>query len=195
MKFRIFADTHLNSPIEIFRNEVVTEPANENTILVGDILDFAASKKEELPSLKKIFIELKNRHGDNYIIGNHCRMGINNETIIKQTEFGTRICFVHGDIEANEERWTKYRQKGHGASFFKRKFIIPFIREAEEIIDRKPKKEILDRMVLKAVEHKCTVYVAGHFHPKETIDLIHSYMGNTVRIIILPRGLTEIEIS
>ncbi len=195
MKFRLFADTHLGSPIEILRDGILTEPAHANTLFLGDILDFAASKKEDLFNLNKLFVELKNRHGDNYIIGNHERMGVENEIVIKQTEFGTRICFVHGDIEANKERWIRYRQKSPGASWFKRKFIIPFIREAEEIIDRKPKKEILDRMVLKAVEHKCTVYVAGHFHVKETIDLIHSHMGHTVRIIILPRGFTELEIE
>jgi predicted phosphodiesterase len=195
MKFRLFADTHLNSPIEILRHEVLTEPPHENTLFLGDILDFANSKKDDLETLETFYQMLKSKHGENYIVGNHCRKTIINETVIKTTEYGTRICFVHGDIEANPERWIEYRQKPHGAGWFKRKFIIPFIREAEEIIERKPKKENIERLCAKANSHNCSVIILGHHHPKEMIDFVHTYLGRAIRIIILPRGLTELEIE
>jgi hypothetical protein len=137
MKLKIFCDTHLGSPIEMKPDGLFK--ADENTILAGDIIDLSNVKNKMIGYYKELFDELRLIHGENYIIGNHEKMGTENEFVIKTTESGTRICILHGDIEANPKRWIRYRQEPHGAGWFKRKFIIPFIREAEEIVERKPK--------------------------------------------------------
>jgi hypothetical protein len=59
MKFRIFADTHIGSPIEILRSEVISEPVNENTIFLGDIIDLANCEKEKgKPTILKVKLGL-----------------------------------------------------------------------------------------------------------------------------------------
>jgi len=184
MKYKIYADCHLGSPIEI-KPDGLFDPSG-NTILLGDIVDLANCENkmvEYYNNLRHQFIRI---HKDNYIDGNHERIySFTNNFVIKNN-----IIFAHGDLEANFEKWVKYRQKSHGAGWFKRKFIIPFIREAEEIINRKPKEEFLLGAWNLAKLSKCTTYVCGHFHPKEKIDIF--YRG--VRIIIVPRGMTELEL-
>jgi predicted phosphodiesterase len=191
MKLKIFCDTHLGSTIEMKPDGLFI--ADENTILAGDIVDMSNVKHKMIGYYKELYDELRMIHGDNYIIGNHEKMGTENEFVIKTTESGTRICILHGDIEANPKRWIRYRQEPHGAGWIKRTFLIPLIREAEEIIERNPKKEILDRMAFKAYQLDCDVYVCGHFHSKEKLELSHFYLGKTYKIIILPRGMTELE--
>jgi UDP-2,3-diacylglucosamine pyrophosphatase LpxH len=190
MKFKVYADTHIFSPIEICREEVNNEPAAVNTLFIGDIIDLANVAKNQVETARAAFRFLDMKHGDNYICGNHSRMTTQNEAIMRTTESGTRIIFVHGDIEANPTKWRQYRAQPHGASAFKRKFVIPFIKEAEAIIDRKLKPEVLDNIVKLCESYNCNVYVCGHYHP-ETVQEIN-YKGK--RIIILKRGLNEIEI-
>lgn len=191
MKYKIYDDLHIGSPIEMLRNEISAEPAHENTILIGDIVDGANCLKSELDKNRSFLEMLLRIHKHNYVFGNHERMGSSlKNCVIKTNESGKRIVFAHGDLESNPDKWIEYRSREWGAGLFKRTFIVPFIREAEEILNRKPKKDFLKRAADLAKLNNCTTYVCGHFHPKEIVDV--SFDG--VHIIILKRGMTEIEI-
>lgn len=183
MKYVLYADLHLGSPIEIKPEKLFI--AGENKILLGDIVDLANCKKDTVQYYRELHDELIGIHGYQYIRGNHERLVIQNEIITRNG-----VLFAHGDLEANPERWAKYRKKSHGAGWFKRKFIVPFIREAEEIIDRKPKQDFLDRAAGLATVNYCHTYVCGHFHVDEVTIVNHK----NIKIVLLPRGKTEIEL-
>lgn len=183
MKYKIYADIHLGSPIEI-KPDGLFNP-HQQTKLIGDIVDLASCEKKMVGYYQELWLNLKTIHGKNFIDGNHDRNSVVDELIIENG-----IVFAHGDLQANPERWTEYRAKSHGAGWFKRTFVVPFIREAEEIIDRKPKKEFLERASALAIKNNCHTYIAGHFHPKQVVETKY----NNIRIIIVPRGLTEIDI-
>lgn len=190
MKFKIYCDTHIGSPIEMLLDEVIDEPIHENTLFLGDIVDGANCKKDEVLKYRVLLKTLQGRHSGNILVGNHERDGVMDEVVVKVTERGEKIIFAHGDMQANPKKWAEYRMKPWGAGLFKRKVIIPFIREAEEIINRKPKQEFLDRVIALCDRHNANTYVCGHFHVKETITLRH----NGARIILLPRGCTVLDL-
>lgn len=182
-KYKIYADTHLMSPIEILVEEVINEPKDPNTIFLGDIIDAANCKKSEVHLAKKAMDDLILRHGENYISGNHSRNFLCYKDLVKDG-----VVFTHGDLEADFDKWAKYRFEPWGASNFKRTFIIPFIREAEKIVNRRPKESFLEAAAKLALNKDCHTYVCGHFHPDKLIDTV--YKG--IRIVIVPRGITQI---
>jgi predicted phosphodiesterase len=185
MLLRIYSDLHLGSPIEIKRKKLLEEFPRNNVLLLGDIVDLANCKKSETALYFKMLQDLTDEHRGNYIYGNHERMVPTDMYILGET-----FIAVHGDLQANPVKWKKYRSEPWGAGFFKRKFIIPFIHEAEEIIDRKPKADFLERAWEVARYHQKQIFICGHFHPDKTIDMM--YKG--IRIIIVPRGYTELDI-
>lgn len=183
MKYTIYCDTHIGSPIQIMNDLLLKEPAHVDTLFLGDIFDLANASKKDLPGLVYQYNQFKKTHGSNYIDGNHERVSTRNDIIVRG-----RTVFAHGDFEANPTRWLKYRKKHQGAGVFKRKFIIPFIREAEEVIERSPNHEFLDRAASLAKSINCDKYVCGHFHPSKLITIYHK----GVYVYILPRGITEL---
>lgn len=189
--FDLYADTHVYSPIVTAAN-VTTIKAHENLILLGDIIDLANAAKKDVNEARELYHLLKLRHGKNYVDGNHERMTTKLTFVLKKDSKGNLVLFTHGDLESNREKWTEYRQKEHGAGAFKRKVIIPFIREAEEIIERKPKKDFLDRAARLCKMNGAKTYVCGHFHVDKLMPVTHEYEGETFQIILVPRGYTRL---
>ena len=185
--YTVYCDLHIFSPIEMMAEELINLLPSPYIILNGDIVDRAGCKKSEVDAATALYRRLKKAHGDNYVDGNHERAGFGNVMTIRNTDSGKAI-FAHGDLESNLLKWNEYRNQPHGAGFFKRKFIIPFIREAEEIIDRKPKKDFLDNVAVLCADWGAKIFVAGHFHVKEKVEVIHK----GIRVIILPRGKTTL---
>jgi UDP-2,3-diacylglucosamine pyrophosphatase LpxH len=179
-------DLHIGSPIQIMEDQYMNVQSDENTFFLGDIIDLANCKKSEIKKYQDVYLQLKRKHGENIIPGNHERSGIS-EHVIKRPNFVA----VHGDLQANLKRWTEYRSKPHGAGFLKRTFLVPFIREAEMIVERKPKSDFLDRAADFSLAFGMNTYICGHFHPKNKIEIMHK----GVRIIILPRGITKLDLS
>ena len=176
-----YSDLHVGSKIEMLRDEIVSIWPDDHVHLIGDIVDMANCKKSEVSFYREIHDRLKARHGKRFIRGNHERMTILNEIIIGDTWVA-----AHGDMEANPEHWIKYRSKSHGAGFFKRNLVVPFIKEVEDVIERKPKLEFLERASKLAKLHGKQNYICGHFHPEKLIR--EFYDG--VNIYIIPRGKT-----
>lgn len=192
IKKKFYVDTHLGSPIEMCVAEVVNEPASSDTHLLGDIVDLANAAYSDLPKYEALHTSLKMKHGENYFDGNHERCDKVNEVIVETNSHSDRWLFAHGDLEANPTKWEAYRQKSHGAGAFKRKFIIPFIAEAEKVINRADMKpDFLERVYQLCQTHSANHYVCGHFHPPRMIVTV--YKGITV--IVLPRGCTILDLD
>eukprot|EP00027_Filamoeba_sp_ATCC50430_P003160 CAMPEP_0168556808 /NCGR_PEP_ID=MMETSP0413-20121227/9082_1 /TAXON_ID=136452 /ORGANISM="Filamoeba nolandi, Strain NC-AS-23-1" /LENGTH=172 /DNA_ID=CAMNT_0008587783 /DNA_START=44 /DNA_END=562 /DNA_ORIENTATION=- len=160
-----------------------------NEIYLGDNIDMANCLKSEIEKAQKEHDDLKSVYQERMVTGNHSRTLPIGEYYIVNGEFGRVFC-THGDREANEEYWKAYRSKPKGAGFLKRTFWVPALEIFEDIYDRSIHTEIFDRMASVAKSNNCTAYICGHFHPKEVIDVMH----NDVRILVLPRGRTELDL-
>lgn len=190
MKYTLVADTHLFSKYEVngIRRKVLDLPVNQNTILLGDVVDLSCCDKKSLQEANRVHSYLEAKHGENYIDGNHNPMYSYGSHVIKND-----IYFTHGDIHANPDKWVKYRKKHlekQGAGWFKKLFIMNTVSLFNELIGGKPKQEFFERAAARAKFHECHTYVGAHFHPKQQIDVIY----NGVRIIIVKQGITEIEL-
>ena len=181
MKLRIYTDLHLFSPMDS------TIPINkvDESIFIGDVVDFANCKKSDHDRAMRIYYHLR-ENALLWIDGNHSRMSINND-IIKIGE----VMLVHGDTEAwGEKRAIKYRSKPHCAGWFKRNLWVRALKNFEKIGKNKPSKKMIKNLVAHAKFRNCNTIICGHTHPRDTYDRIN----NGVRVIVLKRGLTEIEV-
>lgn len=190
MKYMPVADTHLFSKYEVpnIRQKVLDLPANENTILLGDIVDLSCCDKKNLDRARAVERDLLLKHGTNYLDGNH-----DPEYPIGTFKIINGIYFSHGDIDANPIKWSKYRRnhlKNQGAGWFKKLFIMNTVSLFNELVGGKPKLDFFVRASHEAKKYNCHTYVGAHFHPKQLIDV--NYDG--IRIVVVPQGITEIEL-
>lgn len=189
MLYTIVADTHIGSKYQVdsdIIDEVMHLPKDDNTILVGDIVDRTCAPKDNLvgiASIEKFFIDT---HGDNYLDGNHeARCAVANGLFLRG------LFFTHGDNEADPKKWRNYRASHkYGAGLFKRIAIMPFISLFNELVGGKPKEDFYKRAASRARMNRCHTYICGHFHPKKLIDT--TYEG--IRIIVVPQGITRIDL-
>lgn len=190
MKYTLVADTHLFSKYEVpnIRQRVLDLPANENTILLGDIVDLSCCDKNSLQNANRVHEYLEEKHGTNYLDGNH-----DPEYPIGTFKILNSIYITHGDLEANPEKWPQYRKKHlkkQGAGWLKKLFIMNTVSLFNELIGGRPKIEFFQRAAKRAKANNCHTYICGHLHPKKLIDV--NYDG--IRIVVVPQGITEIEL-
>lgn len=190
MKYTLVADTHLYSKYEVpnIRQRVLDLQANDNTMLLGDIVDLSCCDKNSLQNANRVHEYLEAKHGDNYLDGNH-----DPEYPIGTFKIIHGIYFTHGDIDANPIKWSKYRRnhlKKQGAGWFKKLFIMNTVSLFNELLGGKPKPDFFVRASVEAKKYNCHTYVGAHFHPKQLIDV--NYDG--IRIVVVPQGITEVEL-
>lgn len=191
MKLIVGNDLHLGSKHathtwEDFLDVIEVFP---NTILNGDIFDFANCKRKDVELWKSRALQIKaivEAGGGHYILGNHSLNQIDapNHVIIDG------VYITHGDYMFwSKEKADAYRNKKPGAGFLKR-WITPVYDQLRHFADGGP-NELFFKNADKIIEqYKPRAIVVGHRHPKENI--IFDYKG--VRCYILKRGIQEIEI-
>jgi UDP-2,3-diacylglucosamine pyrophosphatase LpxH len=181
MTLKIYTDVHLFSPM--YDNTKLNDV--EESYFIGDVIDFANCKKDELGKAQITYSALKHR-AKGWVDGNHEATSVNNEIIIV-----ANTLMVHGDFESwGEKKAMKYRTKSHGAGFFKRQMWVKALRGFEKMYSPKPSKKMLKRMLEMAKKHKVKTVICGHLHPHKTYDRVFG----GVRMIVLKRGYNEIEV-
>lgn len=187
MKLRIYCDIHLYSPMDL--KIPITDL--EKSIFIGDNVDLANCKKKDHERAMITYNHLK-IHSKHWIDGNHERMRENNDYIkMYENKNMDHIMLVHGDFEAwGIDRAQKYRLKKHCAGWFKRNLWVRALKNFEKIGKHKPSKKMIKNLVAHAKFLNCKTIICGHKHPKDTYD----YMHDGVRVIVLKRGLTEIDV-
>jgi hypothetical protein len=191
---KVGADNHCGSPIELltiaqYKTKVMWFERNGVLYIdLGDNVDLAGAEENDLGELKQLRLWLLEKLGKRYRDGNHGRV----EPRDKYYRINDDL-FGHGDeIKWGKKKSMKYRAKPHGASKFKRKFIIPLIEWAEQFgvnrVTRKMKKNV--RKLL--IEKGCTTYHCGHVHVKELtiVDL-----GNGLTLKVYPRGFSDVKLG
>jgi predicted phosphodiesterase len=152
---------------------------NPSTYLTGDIIDLARCEKNELDKYMKLATELhEGTCKGRYLSGNHEGWHIPTNDII----IGN-VLLTHGDLAVDSAKWSDYRNKelGRGSGFF------------QWVIDKRYGHISKDEARLLAEYSKsrhCNVCISGHVHPKKIFD----EMVDGVRVIVLPRGVTTLEV-
>lgn len=186
MKYRIFSDTHIGSKYN--DNPTLLDQIDESdpsdTILLGDIVDLACCPKEKVNDLRQYQLQLLNKFNERYVSGNHCLLISN----LKYIENG--ILFTHGDLISNFDKWWPYRKKSPGAGKLKLLWVslvdnMDWLKE-----NMIPKESVFEKAADLAKNHDCNTIVMGHFHPSKVITRQY----DDIKIIIVPKGLTEIEL-
>lgn len=185
MKLNIYTDVHLYSPA--YDGTQIKDV--ENSYFIGDIVDLANCKKEDIAKCMTMRNAMKvNSKG--WIDGNHERISLSNDNI-HLTRVLTRVVMVHGDFEAwGDERAVKYRSKSHGAGFLKRQLWTRALKFFEDIWPVKVSKKMITNLHATAVNHSSDIIIAGHVHPSQRFDKVI----DGVRIIVLKRGHNIVEI-
>lgn len=151
-------------------------------ILLGDIFDLACCKKSKVPELEYLMNKYSTIFGVDYIMGNHERNGLEDRVISYRTKAGKYYAFTHGDLISDYDKWSKYRLKPRGASFFQLLFT-KFLDDLDHLKAKRPLPEgFIERAYEYCVKNKVDGVVCGHFHPEE--ERRYFYQGKT--IIILP---------
>lgn len=191
MRFSVWTDVHMYAPNSLFKTpeEFLSRlnPKDPNEYMLGDVVDLANCKNKDVEEAGKARLRLKEVYGKRWIDGNHCRISRTNDLIFPKAG----VVMAHGDFESwGAEKAIEYRSKPHGAGLFKRKLLVRAIEAYEKSVGRTLDQQFIENAVKLAKSHGCHTYVAGHLHPKEIIDIV----ADSIRIIIVPRGKTEIEI-
>lgn len=190
-KFTVVNDCHYGSRYQDdprILDKLLLLPADANTVFIGDNVDLACCPKSDVKNLEKLELSFHLKHGKNYDHGNHERISLEYKYIIKETASGSRVLFVHGDLEGNPVKWHDYRGKSHGASLLK--LAATFVFDGMDWLkDKRPLPDgFLDRAAYLAMRMRCQYYVCGHFHPLEKRE----YDQSGIKIIIMNRGINEL---
>lgn len=194
MKFNVIADTHYfgADPVKEDFSQLLKKIDDyfSKTIILGDFIDLKNCEKKKLHEAKSLFKLYKDSMGAKYLNGNHeCQQDID----VPLVTLG--IGFMHGDRIFNgflghiESR----RHPLDGAGKFQRllKGAFSKLRNVVEWNDDKLDREDVKYEISKiAKEYGLHTIVCGHCHPSHVIDR----MVEGIRIIIVPRGITTLEL-
>lgn len=180
MNFKIYNDIHLFAPHVLN----VEFDYSSNVILNGDIVDLVNCKKKDVEKAESFITHLVGIYGSRYVSGNH---DPHDYMYYKQNG----VLFEHGDyIFWGSEKANKFRAKRPGAGWLRRNLGVPLANTV------RPKyRELSDLEINRCMDsmhvHTCHTIVLGHKHFDKIIDI----KVKEFRIIVLPRGVHEIDID
>ena len=181
MKYIVASDIHYfgADPLDI----VLPKEA----ILTGDIVDLKNCHYKELQSATNAYRKLKEIYGERYLNGNH-----EAQSDIEKPYIENGIAFFHGDsICYGMEESILQRSKKHGAGVIERWFKKKFSqgRKLNDFTENDLSKYVLG-LRRAFFGYQVHTIVIGHIHPNKLIDAKLPFG----RVIVVPRGITEIEI-
>lgn len=162
------------------------------TVAGGDIFCRANIKESYVPTqTSRIELEVE-RLGDMFLFGNHEKW--RDKDVMKKLTPAVGV--MHGDkIFWGDAKSEKYRNGKLGSGFLKRKVWTNALESIENGYDRKVNEEDLNRAFSVASQYGVRVLIVGHLHPRKTLiyDVVHA--EKRIRLIVLKRGLTTINLS
>ncbi|MCK4500372.1 hypothetical protein KAU11_07735 [Candidatus Babeliales bacterium] len=180
----VYADIHRGA-----RYEMPLE-YERGAIYLGDIYDLTGCKKKRVKYYLKQRAKLKAFAGDLYLDGNH----EGDPTTIDDKVVIGKVLYRHLDEECyGRKKTVKFRSKKLGKGFIGRTMSQSF----DSVRMLKPfhlSKAAKERMVDSCLDNNCHTIVGGHKHPHRLQDFLYTSTrrGVTIRIIVLPRGRTEL---
>jgi len=201
-------DTHILAPHSegITVDELIAlKKKYTHVILNGDIIDMTNCRKKLVGHGENLINILKQRFGDDYVLGNHEAMDIGKGYTVKEIN-GKKVLFLHGPgLFAKGEYWPVYyeidstlkwekKKRGRGrSSYWKYKMYRSFSKHKGG--NKRPKDKVIKRLFTVMEVMGCEVVVFGHTH--RTFDRwIADPIGSIKmkRIINTGKGITEVTI-
>lgn len=182
--YLIYADCHKYSK---FQSHTEFE---DGSIMLGDNIDAAGAHKSEVYLAEKEVETHIIKRGHKFICGNH-ELRLDR---IKDQYVTNNILFTHGHLEFwGWKKSVKYIKKSPGKGFFGR-FTSWFFDSVRSYKKLNMSDEQKDRCWQRCIDYNCHTIVLGHKHPKEVTQFLHTINGKTIRIFVLPRGMTRISL-
>lgn len=179
-KFKFFTDVH---EFGCYAMDCVWE-FGKDCYYLGDNVDLACCSYEDVKKAKKRLRFFKKKFGKRYISGNH---ELEKANVLKVG----KVLMAHGDyIFWPKVQADNYRARKPGINAFLQ-FVV-WLTVGKVLATRSwgISRLARHRAFKLAKQHGCHTVVCGHWHPKELQDITHK----GVRIVVLPRGKTEIEL-
>ena len=179
-KFVFFADIHKYGCYAI---DCELE-YHKDSYYLGDNIDLACCAHEDVFRAQEELAEIKEKFGDRYISGNHELEPGNHVKV-------GNVLLTHGDYVL----WPKaqadaYRARKPGIGPLARFLVWLSVGKLLALRDWKISRLGRHRCFKLAKEYGCDTIVIGHWHPLTIKDF--TFKG--IRIIVLPRGRTELEL-
>jgi len=185
MKVTVISDLHKGASYEVKcdMDLLIEQQKRIPTVWLGDNLDFRNCKKEMLPRLDSWYIQLKTYFGKFFLFGNH-----EDPTLIPSFVVINKTILIHSHLilwhKNKLNQWAKMFRRGKGTSLLSR-----LINWCRELNDREMKEEELEKLSTYALNEGYRRICIGHVHPHQILYCHH----NGVEIIVVPRGISEIE--
>lgn len=189
----VYSDIHWGHPYEkkeINHREILID---KDAVFLGDnwdIGDAPLKQLERLNSEREETIKKVREIGGIYVSGNHSLVPL----IYPRGDIriDNRVLYTHGDIiDYTLEGATKRREEKTPG---RNPLSWNMLKIARAIYPGGGKQMIgekyLRRAQVLAKENNCHTICLGHFHPRTLIDI----KDNGVRTIVVPRGITKIEL-
>lgn len=191
-EYTIYSDMHIGGPHQKnLLRDINNTKFTKNTVFIGDNFDFQHSQKRDLLKVvefrKKVEEKVKEAGGI-FLDGNH------ELHPLEKGEFHVvrdNTIFLHGDIvHWGFKKAKKYRDTKTCGNCDLAWGLLLAYRQFFDGGKESLKKKHIERAIHLAKKFNCKNIVFGHFHPKNLIVI----MKDGVRIIVVPRGISRIEL-
>jgi len=194
-KLYLYQDGHLGSTasswksVDEFLASFYQDSLAGLAIANGDNRDIICTANKHVPAMKAERVAFRAKYPRQCNSGNHSGepSQIGEVIIVHVTDKAGVVLYsiavTHGDALADYDRWLKYRQKAHGAGWFKRTFIVNAIETFEKLHDRKIKQKLITAAQDMCDELKVSKIIIGHFHHDELVQL-----GQQCTLQLMGRG-------
>jgi len=191
--YTVYADTHYYAPYE----SKIELQYNQNVYYIGDIFDLQNCKNKDVNLVIQEINDLRKRVGNRYVRGNHELNAFGDAD--KLEDYFTTIngvLFTHGHkyICYDDAKVKNWEQKNPGKNS-----ILRVLRKIKNVFEKEKDRldgRYIDNAVDLATKNNCHTIVFGHTHLKKMYDkiILNSY-GQKIRVINVPRGISEIYIE
>jgi predicted phosphodiesterase len=192
MKIRIINDIHTFGPLQSHTVAEIAESILSSEHLVyqlGDNVDLKNAHKSKVEEAKQAMRYLSELSPS--VSCNHGLSFIPLPAFIMLND--GQIFLTHGHLYTNYEKYSKWtiEHKKPGAGFLKRKILTPIVDKLRRFKEVKPNSELVGHVErLKKAYPNLKYFVMGHSHALSQ----KTYMIAGVRVIMLPRGINDLEL-
>ena len=190
---KVFTDCHLFGPHEI--NVDWEDTAfGEDCYDLGDNIDIRGCKPKDLNYAKKVHNIIIDTFWMRKVWGNHeLDFCPDYARVVNYLKINKNTLLTHGDfLFWGHEKASKYRQlKPASGSFLKRAWVWLVFKQLAKIFDVGVSKQFRDNCIYTAMLFNVEHIICSHIHPRKRIDL----QFGRLRVTILPRGKSEVEIN
>ena len=183
-KFTVITDLHIGSAHQTMNSFYGT--FQDNVIFLGDNFDFKGCLKKDIELLRLEFKELMRLNPDlPFLASNH-----EGEWGLPSIYKTGNTLFTHGHLcKKNSDKYIKDAStQWKGTNFFLW-YLKGLVNKAIHMVGFQ--KDDALRACELAKMHGCSAIVMGHYH----LPKIYDENVNGVRVIVLPRGITTIELG